>query len=172
MKKWRRLKSIKLHIFHTSGLNKDEESVNSAAKNILYIQGSIFCELKEISFSLKKHTLVIKQVQGQYTGKGKGKAISEGPEGSRSLRFPDFMKIWPMKVAKLSAPHTGRLYPTRDITGTHLCWRLSRLQGRSAVGRIKSEKNANDPMVDRTRDLSTCSVLPQPTALLRVTLRH
>jgi len=42
--------------------------------------------------------------------KGKGKAIPlqawTGPEGSRRLRLPDFMK-----VVRLSALRTGRLYP-------------------------------------------------------------
>ena len=40
--------------------------------------------------------------------KGKGKAVPlqawSGPEGSRKLRFPDFM-------TRLSALRTGRLYP-------------------------------------------------------------
>jgi len=49
-----------------------------------------------------------------------------------------------MKVVRLLALRTGRLYPTGDSSGTHFCWRLSRLQGHSAVGRIKSVKNFND----------------------------
>jgi len=42
----------------------------------------------------------------------KGKAVPlqawSGPEGSRKLRFPDFMT---RMVVRLSALHTGRLYP-------------------------------------------------------------
>jgi hypothetical protein len=34
-----------------------------------------------------------------------------GPEGSRSLRLPDFNTIWHMKVVRLSALHTGCFYP-------------------------------------------------------------
>jgi len=34
-----------------------------------------------------------------------------GPEGSRRLRFPDFKTIGPMKVVRLSALRTCRLYP-------------------------------------------------------------
>jgi hypothetical protein len=34
-----------------------------------------------------------------------------GPEVSRSLRFPDFKTIGTMKVERLSALSTGRLYP-------------------------------------------------------------
>ena len=33
------------------------------------------------------------------------------PEGSRRLRLPDFQKIGKMKVVRLSALYTGRLYP-------------------------------------------------------------
>jgi hypothetical protein len=33
------------------------------------------------------------------------------PEGSRRLRLPDFHDIRHMKVVRLSALHTGRLYP-------------------------------------------------------------
>ena len=76
-----------------------------------------------------------------------------------------------MKVVRLSALQTSHLYTQQDITGTHLCSRLSRPQGRNAAGRFHSEKNDNDPMGHRTRDLSARSVLPQPTALRRVMLK-
>jgi hypothetical protein len=46
--------------------------------------------------------------------KGKGKAVPlqawSGPEGSRKLRFPDFLTTHRM-VVRLSALRTGRLYP-------------------------------------------------------------
>ena len=42
--------------------------------------------------------------------KGKGKA---GREGSRRSRLPDF--IWHMKVVRLSALRTGRLYLSQEI---------------------------------------------------------
>jgi len=48
-----------------------------------------------------------------------GKAIPlepwTGPEGSRRWRLPDF-KSWHMKAVKLSALHTGRLYPPRKYS--------------------------------------------------------
>jgi hypothetical protein len=34
-----------------------------------------------------------------------------GPEGSRKFRLPDFHDIRHMKVVRLSASRTGRLYP-------------------------------------------------------------
>jgi len=43
-----------------------------------------------------------------------------GPEVSRRLRLPDFKKIGYMKVVRLSAIRTGRLYASADIPGTHL----------------------------------------------------
>ena len=47
-------------------------------------------------------------------GKGKGKAVPlqawSGPEGSRKLRFPDFMTM-AQDGGRLSALRTGRLYP-------------------------------------------------------------
>ena len=46
--------------------------------------------------------------------KGKGKAVPleawSGPEGSRKLRFPDFVTTAQV-VVRLSALRTGRLYP-------------------------------------------------------------
>jgi chorismate synthase len=44
---------------------------------------------------------------------------------------------------------------------------MSRPQGHIAAGRIMSMKKSNDTIGNRTRDLPTCSALPQPTALLR-----
>jgi hypothetical protein len=58
-----------------------------------------------------------------------------------------------MKVVRLSALGTGRLYPPGNTPGTHFCWRLSRPQGHSATGRIMSMKNSNDTIGKRNRDL-------------------
>jgi len=66
-----------------------------------------------------------------------------------------------MKVAELSALHTGRLYPPEYIPGTHFCYRLSQPQDHSAAGRIVSMKNSNDNIRNRTRDLPACSTVKQ-----------
>jgi len=44
----------------------------------------------------------------------------------------------------LSAFRTGRFLPPGITPDTHFCWRLSRLQGHSAIERITSMKNSND----------------------------
>ena len=47
-----------------------------------------------------------------------------------------------MKVVRLSALRTDRLYSPENIPGTHCCYRLSRAQGHSAAGRIMSMKHS------------------------------
>jgi len=47
-------------------------------------------------------------------------------------------------VVRLSALRTGRFDPPGNTPGTHFCWRLSRPQGHSAIGKIMSMKNSND----------------------------
>ena len=70
-----------------------------------------------------------------------------------------------MKVVRLSALHTGRLYPPPprkyswysfllEAESTHL----------SVAGRIKSMKNFIGTIGNRTRDLAVCSAVPKPTA--------
>ena len=72
-----------------------------------------------------------------------------------------------MKVVRLSALRTGRLYPPGNIPGTHFCYRLSRPQSHSAARKIMSMKNCNDTIGNRARDLPARSAVPQPTALRR-----
>jgi hypothetical protein len=63
-----------------------------------------------------------------------------------------------MKVVRLSALHTCRVYPPGNIPGTHFCYRLSRTQGHSATDRIMPMKKSTDTIGNRTRDLPVCSV--------------
>jgi len=71
--------------------------------------------------------------------KGKGKAVplqaSIGPEGSRELRFPDFMTTAQDGGKVVSLTHRPPL-PPGNAPGTHFCYRLSRPQGHSGIGRI------------------------------------
>ena len=69
-----------------------------------------------------------------------------------------------VKVVRLSALRTGRLYLLGNIPGTHFCYRLSRPRGHIVAGRIMSMKNPNDTIGNRNRDLPVCSAVLQPTA--------
>jgi hypothetical protein len=50
------------------------------------------------------------------------------------------------------------------IPGTHFCQRLSRHQGYSAAGRIRSIEKCNGLIGNRTRDLRGCSIVSEPTS--------
>jgi hypothetical protein len=82
-----------------------------------------------------------------------------GPEGSRKLRFPDYMTTAKDGGKVVSLTHRPPL-PPGNAPGTHFCQRLSRPQGHSAIGRIMSMKNSNDTIWNRTCDLPICSILP------------
>jgi hypothetical protein len=85
------------------------------------------------------------------------------PLGFQEVEAPRFLDNRHMKVVRLSALHTGCLYPPGNIPGTHFCWRLSQPQGRSAARRIMSMKNSNVTIRNRTCDLLARSIVPQPT---------
>jgi hypothetical protein len=93
----------------------------------------------------------------------KGKAVPlqawSGPEVSRKLRFPDFMTTSQDGGKVVSLRHRPSL-PPGNVSGTHLCLRLSRPQGQSAIGRIISMKNSNDTSRDRTSGRQICSTAP------------
>jgi len=93
----------------------------------------------------------------------KGKPVPlqawSGPEGSRELRFPDFMTTAQNGGKVVNLTHRPPL-PPGNAAGTHFCQRLSRPQGHSAIGRIMSMKNSNDTIWNRTTDLQICSTAP------------
>ena len=97
--------------------------------------------------------------------KCKGKAVPlqawSGPEGSRNLRFPDFVKTAQDGGKVVSLTHWPPL-PPENTPGTHFRKKLSRTQGHSATGRIMSQKNSNDNIGNQTRNLPVCSTVPKP----------
>ena len=70
---------------------------------------------------------------------GKGKAIPlqawTGPQGSRKLRFPDFVTTAQDGGKVVSLTHRLPLPPGNN-PGTHFCYRLSRPQVHSAIGKV------------------------------------
>ena len=62
-------------------------------------------------------------------------------------------------VVSLSALRTGRLYPQEIIPGTQFCYRLSRPQGHSAVGRILYQSKI--PMTDSGIEPATLRFVAQ-----------
>ena len=62
--------------------------------------------------------------KGKGNGKGNGKAVPlqawSGPEGSRKLRFPDFMTTAQDGGKVVSLTHRPPL-PTGNTSGTHFC---------------------------------------------------
>ena len=71
-----------------------------------------------------------------------------GPEGSRKLRFPDFMTTAQEGGKVVSLTHRPHL-STGNSPGTH-----------SAIWKIMSMKNSNDAIWNRTSDPPICSTAP------------
>jgi hypothetical protein len=87
------------------------------------------------------------------------------PWGSWRLGPREFIDSRHMKVVRLSALRSGRLYPSAYIPCAHFHQRLCRAQGRSAVEGLSQGK------IPVTRDLPASSAVPQPTALPRTPRR-
>ena len=105
----------------------------------------------------------------------KGKAIPlqawPAPEVYRMLRLPDFSNRH-MKVVRLSALRIGRLYHQEIFLVLISVRGWVKPQGHSAAGGIMTMKNSNDTIGNRTRNLTVCSAVPQPTALPRAPGRN
>jgi hypothetical protein len=107
------------------------------------------------------------------TGKVKGKAIPvTGRGGSCSCetsRLPHFLNDRLTDNGDVVSLTRRPSLTPRQIPGTNFCWRLSRPKGFSAAGRIRSTEKSNDIIGNQTRNLSACSIVPQPTTLPRAT---
>ena len=89
----------------------------------------------------------------------KGKAIPlqawRGPEGSRKLKFLDFMTA--MEGGEVvSRTHRPHLSP-ENSPGTHFCRSLSRTDDHRAIGNNMSMKNYIETIWNQTSDLPNCS---------------
>jgi hypothetical protein len=104
--------------------------------------------------------------------KGKGKLIPVtcrgGPQGCERLRLLHFLDNRLRDGGGVVCLTRRPPFTLRKNPGTHLCLRLSRPQGHSASGRIRSTEKSNYLIGNQTRDLPACSIVPQPTTLPRV----
>jgi len=71
-----------------------------------------------------------------------------------------------MKVVRLSAPRTARLYPQEILVVLISVRVLVNLRATSVAGNIMSKKISNDTFRIRTRLLPACSAVPQPTFMV------
>jgi hypothetical protein len=81
-----------------------------------------------------------------------------GPEGSRKLRFPDFLTT-AQDVVRLSALRTGRIYHRKHT------WYSFLLEAESTPGPFCDQKDLcrwkfHDTIWDKTSDLVICSAVP------------
>jgi hypothetical protein len=74
-------------------------------------------------------------------------------------------------AVRLSALRAGRALPPGIFLVLISVKRLSRPQGHSAAGRIRSIEKIHI-IETRTRDLLACSIVPQPTTLPRAPLKE
>jgi hypothetical protein len=99
----------------------------------------------------------------------KGKTITVAghgdPYGCETSRLPYFLENRLTDGGEFVSLTRWPPFTPKNIAGTHFCLRLSRPQGLSAAGRIRSIEKSNDHIGNRTRDLPACSIVPQPTTL-------
>jgi len=91
-----------------------------------------------IIFKFLSHVLsFLVPVYDQNFIKGKSVPLQAwcGPEGSSKVRFPYFMTTAQDGGKVVNLTHRPSL-PPGNSSGTHFCYRLSRPQGHSAIGRI------------------------------------
>jgi len=72
---------------------------------------------------------------------------AEGFQEVEAIRFPQ---------NRVARPTQGPPLPQGNTSNTNFYYSMSRLQGHSAAGSIKSMKNPNDLIWNRTRDLPAC----------------
>jgi hypothetical protein len=62
---------------------------------------------------------------------------------------------------------TTALYPSERSSATRFCYRLSKDQCHNAPGKIRPIEKSNNHQGNTTRDFPACSIVIQPSALLR-----
>jgi len=105
----------------------------------VFIERRVRFQVYVIQVSVTDNKIIYSPIGMMADGKGKGKALPleawSGPDGSRKLRFTNFMTTAHVSGKVVSLTHWLPL-PPGNTPGTHFCQRLSRPQGHSAIGRI------------------------------------
>jgi hypothetical protein len=94
-----------------------------------------------------------------------------GPYGCKTSRLPHFIDNRLTDGGEVS-PTRWLPFTPRKNSGTHFCSTLSRPQGHSAAGKVRSIEKSSDIIGNHTRDFPTCSVVPQPTTLPHVSCKE
>jgi hypothetical protein len=102
---------------------------------------------------------------------GSGRALIE-ISLQQAVEAPTFSRQWLTDGGEVVSVSLARRPPFthRKIAGIHYCYRLSRLQGDNAAGRIRSTEKSNDLIGNRNRALPDCSIVPQATTVLHAPL--
>jgi hypothetical protein len=93
--------------------------------------------------------------------------VCEDPKGCDTSRFPHLLDSRLTDGGEVVSLTRMPSFASREIPGTYFCQRLSTSQDCSAAGRIRSIETSSGLFGNRTRDLSACNILPQPTTLQR-----
>ena len=110
-----------------------DHSSNSISQWLLRLQQEKWWEETEAELeNIRKINLVTRFISRI---RKKVKQSHYSPDGSRESRFPDYMTTAQDGGKVVSLTHRPPL-PPGNTPGTHFCWRLSRPQGHSAIGRI------------------------------------
>jgi len=83
-------------------------------------------------------------------------------KGFQEVEAPRFQDSQHMKVVRLSAVCTGRLYPTGNFLISVTGW-MSWPLGHSEARNIISKKNSKYTAEDRTCNLLACRAVPEPS---------
>jgi hypothetical protein len=92
-----------------------------------------------------------------------------GAYGCETSRFPHFLDNRVTDGGQVVSLTRRPPFSPRKFLGTHFCQRMSQPQGHIAAGRIRSIEKFNNIGI-RTLDLPGCSIMPQPSTLLRTPL--
>jgi hypothetical protein len=83
-----------------------------------------------------------------------------GPQGCERSRLPHFLDNRLTDGGEVVILTCRPPFTPKKISGTHLCQRLSRLQGHNTAGRIRLIENFSDLIGNRTHELPGCSIVP------------